>query len=272
MASGDLREAFRKFTTTVGFITTHGPRGPNVMAAEWTYHVSYRPFLVSVHIASDSATHEAIIETGEFGVNLTADDQVLAMGFAGHFSKHEIDKLSSEVFETYPAKRIKAPMIKGCLLNAECRLVQRIPMGDHTAFVGEVIEFSVDGSKGPVVLHRGAHRLGARLRRGARVVVAATPMEAAPGARIVAAGEFTAPKRSSKLIRVAVLGPNGEPVAEATTKTGEDGYFTTEVSLPGELEPGDYTVVARHRAAEGKARLKVVLAVAREPPASSPPT
>ncbi len=258
MASGDLREAFRQFTTTVGLITTRGNQGPNVMAAEWCFNVSYRPFLISVHIAADEATHEAIIEAGEFGVNLVTEDQVLAMGFAGHFSKHEVDKLSSEVFETYPAKRIKAPMIKGCLLSAECRLVQRVTMGDHTAFVGEVVEFTVDGSKGPVVLHRGSHRLGPRLRRGAHVVVAATPSEATPGTKILAAGEYTAPQRASKPIRVALTGPNGAPVAEATTRTGENGHFTVDLALPADSDPGDYSLVARHRGVEGKARLTVV--------------
>lgn len=258
MASGNPREAFRRFTTTVGLITTHGSRGPNVMAAEWTFNISYRPFLISVHVGPEQATHEAIVESGEFGVNLVAEDQVLAMGFAGHFSKYDTDKLSSEVFETYPAKKIKAPMIKGCLLNAECRLVQRVPMGDHVAFVGEVIEFSVDGEKSPVVLHQGAHRLGARLRRGSRLVVAATPMEARPGASIVAAGEFTSPKRAAKPVRVTIPGQGNTSLVEATTKTDEGGYFSVELVLPGDLEPGAYAVVARHRVAEGRARLRVV--------------
>jgi len=36
--SNNVDEAFRQFTTTVAFITTHGSRGPNVMAAEWTFN------------------------------------------------------------------------------------------------------------------------------------------------------------------------------------------------------------------------------------------
>ncbi len=106
-------EAYRLFTTSVALITTAGRRGPNVMAAEWTFNVSYEPFLISVHIAPDEATHEAIVETGEFGVNLVAEEQRVAMAFAGHFSRLDVDKLSSEAFETYPAKRIRAPMISG---------------------------------------------------------------------------------------------------------------------------------------------------------------
>ena len=94
MASTDLNDAFRLFTTTVGFITTNGRRGPNVMAAEWTFNVSYDPFLISVHVAPGEATHEAIVETGEFGVNLVAEHQRVAMAFAGHFSQHEVDKVS----------------------------------------------------------------------------------------------------------------------------------------------------------------------------------
>lgn len=30
-----------KFATTIGLITSDGPYGPNIMACEWTHHLSY---------------------------------------------------------------------------------------------------------------------------------------------------------------------------------------------------------------------------------------
>jgi len=182
------RDVFRLFTTGVALITTAGRRGPNVMAAEWTFNVSYDPFLVSVHIEEGEATHAAIVETGEFGVSMCAEEQVVAMAFAGHFTGQETDKMSSEVFETVPGTKIKTPLIRGSLFTAECRVVQRVEMGDHTAFVGEVVAFSIEGERKPIVLHRGAHHLGPRIERGTKVVVAVTPSTATRGATVTVDG------------------------------------------------------------------------------------
>ena len=65
----------RQFLTNVGLITTDGPYGPNVMAAEWTHHLSYSPSLIAINVRGDDATAENIDHSKEFGVNLAADDQ-----------------------------------------------------------------------------------------------------------------------------------------------------------------------------------------------------
>ncbi|MGQ0797581.1 MAG: flavin reductase family protein [Methanobacteriota archaeon] len=257
MRTTDLDAAFRAFTTTVGLITTNGRKGPNVMAAEWTFHVSYEPFLIAVLVDPENATHAAIQETGEFGVNLVAEDQAAAMGFAGHFSKHDTDKLSSELFETYPGGRIQAPMLKGALLNAECRVVKEFRMGDHTAFVGEVLAFSVDPTKQPVVLHRGARRLGARIERPRAIVLAVTPMHAERGRTVSVDGELAGPGRAGASVDVALVGPEGPSAKGARVQTDAHGHFSVGIDLPGSLKPGAFVVEARTDGAVGRARLDV---------------
>ena len=258
MGSPDLDAAYHAFTTTVGLITTNGSKGPNVMAAEWTFHVSYEPFLIAVLVDPENATHAAITETGEFGVNLVSEEQVAPMGFAGHFSKHDTDKLSSELFETYPGGRIKAPMLRSALLNAECRVVKEVPMGDHTAFVGEVLAFSVDSTRKPIVLHRGPRQMGARIPRVPAIAVAATPMRASPGARVAVDGEMVAPDRGDKAIEVSVVGPQGQRPGSVATRTNAHGYFHAELTVPTEWPKGTYALEARGGQATGRARLEVV--------------
>jgi flavin reductase (DIM6/NTAB) family NADH-FMN oxidoreductase RutF len=257
MGASDPDVAYRLFTTSVALVTTNGPRGPNVMAAEWTFNVSYEPFLILVSIEPGEATHEAIAETGEFGVNLLAEEQVVAMGFAGHFSKHDTDKLSSELFETVPATRIRAPLLKGCLLTAECKLVQRVEMGDHTAFVGEVVAFTVDPRKRPVVLHRGAHALGARIPRPPAIAVAATPMDAPHGGTVTVDGELTGPDRATRPVALAIVDAGGTTRATAEARTDAYGYFQATVELPPSVHAGPYAVVATSGEATGRARLVV---------------
>ncbi len=117
--------------TGVGLITTYTQeRGPNVMAAEWTMTVSHHPPLILVVVHNENAPNEMISKSGEFGVSLAADDQSDIVSLAGSFSRRQTDKFSSGIMRTYQGKRIRAPMIEGAVVNAECILRQTVSFGD----------------------------------------------------------------------------------------------------------------------------------------------
>jgi flavin reductase (DIM6/NTAB) family NADH-FMN oxidoreductase RutF len=54
----------------VGLITSDGRYGPNVMAAEWTHHISYSPSLIAVNIRGRDTIAENIKNSKEFGAKL----------------------------------------------------------------------------------------------------------------------------------------------------------------------------------------------------------
>jgi len=227
------------------------------MVAEWTFVVSRNPFLVSVHLSPKDATHDAITEKGEFGVSLVGEDDVAAMGFAGHFTHHETDKLSSELFETYHAKKIDVPMIKGCPVNLECRLVQQVSMGDHTAFVGEVVEIAIDPAKRPIAYRHGAYQLGPRIERVHGIGVAVTPRVCKPGSEIAIDGELTCLERAGRDVAVSLESADGVKLVAASSRTDENGFFDLKLKVPADLGKGAYRIVARHETSEGGARLAV---------------
>ncbi|MGH9922353.1 MAG: flavin reductase family protein [Nitrososphaerales archaeon] len=149
----------RYFATGVGLITSTGRNGPNVMAAEWTLHISYDPMLIAVFIHKGEATYENIMQTREFGVNMSTDQQTNLVNISGGYSKKEIDKLGlGNLFKLYRAHYIKAPMIKDCIINAECKVVKRYNIGDHTAVIGEVVHAKFDKTKSPLIYHKGTYR------------------------------------------------------------------------------------------------------------------
>lgn len=144
------------FVTNVGLITSDGPIGPNIMAAEWTHQISYTPGLIAIFIRSNHATAENIVAQGEFGVNLASSSQNVIASIAGNDTGYEVDKI--KVLENlgvtfYQAKKIKTIMLKGAALNAECKLIKQIVLGDHNMFVGEILEVS-EGSEIPLVYYR----------------------------------------------------------------------------------------------------------------------
>ena len=152
-------KASRKFVTNLGLITSNGPHGYNIMTAEWTHHISYSPGLIAINIHSHDATAENIRKTKVFGVNLASEDQNFVSSVAGGSSGKDVDKikvLEELGIEFYKAKNIDVLLVKGAAMNAECKVKEIIKLGDHTMFVGEVVEFS-SSNNSPLVYTEGKY-------------------------------------------------------------------------------------------------------------------
>jgi flavin reductase (DIM6/NTAB) family NADH-FMN oxidoreductase RutF len=149
----------RHFATTVALITTSGGKyGDNVMAAEWTMQVSYDPMIIAVFVHR-SPTYWNILASKSFGVNLAVENQAELVNIAGGYSGIEIKKLAVPgTFDTYPGKRIKAPMIRGSALNAECKVVKTEKVGDHIMVLGKVLDAKFDDSLLPLIYTRANYR------------------------------------------------------------------------------------------------------------------
>lgn len=154
----------QKFVSDVGLVTSTGPNGPNIMAAEWTNHVSYSPGLIMLNLGPDKATVENILATKEFGVSLASDKQATATSIAGGSSGRKTDKIGALIdlgYAFFPAKHIKAPLLKGAALTIECKLIKHETIGDHLMLIGEVLEATPTDAM-PLVYHSGIYNhLGA---------------------------------------------------------------------------------------------------------------
>jgi 3-hydroxy-9,10-secoandrosta-1,3,5(10)-triene-9,17-dione monooxygenase reductase component len=152
----------RQFITNVGLITSNGPAGLDIMAAEWTHHISYSPSLIAINVRGHDATAENIQSSKEFGVNLAAADQNVVCSVAGRYSGGKIDKISllkeAGLTNFYTAKSINGLMVKDAAMNAECKLMNQEELGDHIMFVGEVVEISADENIKPLIYHNGRYR------------------------------------------------------------------------------------------------------------------
>ena len=152
--------ASKQFVTNVGLITSDGPWGPNMMAAEWTHHVSYEPGLIMICIHHEDATAQNIDKSKEFGVNIATADQNWVASIAGGSHGQKVDKIAvlKELgVKFYEGKKIKAPMIKDATLNVECELLKTFELGDHVGYLGQAVEVAVDESKPPIAYHAGKY-------------------------------------------------------------------------------------------------------------------
>jgi len=148
----------RYFITGLSMITSRGTKGPNIMTAEWVMQISYKPVLIGVFIHEGSQTLENIDKTREFGINVASQEQTTQISIAGGYSGTELDKLKiKSVFKLIKPKKIKTPLIAGCTINAECKLVKKEKLGDHVMIVGKVVDIRYDDSKSPLLYHRGRY-------------------------------------------------------------------------------------------------------------------
>lgn len=151
-------KAERYFSTGLSLITSRGPHGPNVMAAEWVMQISYSPVLVAIFIHKGSRTIKNIEKTKEFGVNVASKEQTTEVSIAGGYAGSEIDKLEiKNIFKMSKPRKIKTPMILGCTINAECKIVRKEKLGDHVMLVGRVVHIEHDDTKSPLIYHKGRY-------------------------------------------------------------------------------------------------------------------
>ncbi|MGI0017842.1 MAG: flavin reductase family protein [Nitrosotalea sp.] len=154
-------------------ITSRGPQGPNVMTAEWTMQISYNPILIAVFIHKGSHTIKNMEKTKEFGVNVASQDQTSEVSVAGGYSGSEIDKLSlKNIFHISKPHKIKTPMITGCTINAECKLIKTENLGDHVMMIGKVVHIKHDDTKSPLMYHKGRYfGIGSTMEPGRKEVI-----------------------------------------------------------------------------------------------------
>lgn len=117
-----------------------------VMTCGTMAEVSHKPPLLSVSICPERYTHGRILEKRAFAVNfLSIKQKALAVG-CGSCSGKDVDKFKKFNIK-YTLGEEGLLFIDGCLANIGCRLIASHPHGDHTIFVGEMIEARVFGER-----------------------------------------------------------------------------------------------------------------------------
>jgi flavin reductase (DIM6/NTAB) family NADH-FMN oxidoreductase RutF len=152
-------EYHQKFITNVGLITSDGPNGPNIMAAEWTYLVSYTPGQIIVAVGPNKATGENILATKKFGVSIASEKQNWVASIAGGSSGHQVNKidaLKEMGVKFVKGKKLDQLLVEGSSLMAEVKVTDILPKGSHTLFIGDVIDARTTSEK-PLAFHQNKY-------------------------------------------------------------------------------------------------------------------
>jgi flavin reductase (DIM6/NTAB) family NADH-FMN oxidoreductase RutF len=117
---------------------------PNIITLAWVGVANSDPPMISVAIRQERHSYGIIKRTGEFVVNFPTTEILKEMDFCGVVSGSKVDKFSATKLTPMTAEKVKAPLIKECPVNLECRVKQIIPLGSHDLFLGEVAAAHMD--------------------------------------------------------------------------------------------------------------------------------
>jgi len=149
----NYRRIMGNFATGVAIVTTVHEGRIGGMTANAITSVSLDPMLLLFCADKRTRTHGIIDRSGVFVVNiLTEKMRRLAKIFA------ENGRPKEQRFRglKYSTAKTGAPILEGNVAWIECRVVYRYAGGDHTIFVGEVVNAN-QGEGNPLIFHRGRY-------------------------------------------------------------------------------------------------------------------
>lgn len=121
-------------------IVSGNEKEKNVMTADWVTPISYKPFILCVSISPKRYTHKLIKKYGEFVVSVPTMEMLNDVWIAG--TKSGMEKLDKMKLNFVESKKVKTMSIKEAIANIECKVIDERNYGDHTLFIGEVLNYS----------------------------------------------------------------------------------------------------------------------------------
>ncbi|MDY6950656.1 MAG: flavin reductase family protein [Thermodesulfobacteriota bacterium] len=116
---------------------THLKGKANFMALDWLTRVNFKPAMLGICVNKGNASHDAIVDTQEFSVNLPSVDMVEVTDYTGLASGKVVDK--SGLFEVFYGDLQSAPMITQCPLSIECQVIKTVDLPTNAFFIAEIL-------------------------------------------------------------------------------------------------------------------------------------
>jgi flavin reductase (DIM6/NTAB) family NADH-FMN oxidoreductase RutF len=133
------------FPTPVLVVGTYDEQGrPNVMTAAWGGICCSGPPCVAVSIRRSRLTFSNIVLKKEFTISIPSEKHVAEADHFGTASGRDEDKFQTTGLTPVRAEMVDAPYVKEFPMHLECRTVHMFDLGQHTQFIGEIIDVKAE--------------------------------------------------------------------------------------------------------------------------------
>jgi flavin reductase (DIM6/NTAB) family NADH-FMN oxidoreductase RutF len=113
----------------------------NAMTVSFFSEVAHHPTALWVSVAKSAYTHALLGDAGAFSLAVLAWTQRDLAIACGTVSGRGVDKCAGLALGRTPGGFLALP---GALASCGCRVARRLDLGDHTLFVGEILEGETD--------------------------------------------------------------------------------------------------------------------------------
>ena len=150
----EFRSIIGHFVTGVTVITTAADGRLQGMTAHAVTSLSLDPVMVLVCVDKATHTHGILEQSGVFAVNILAEHQEDVSRLFAKRAEPEIGTLRGQPYEI---GETGAPILSDCLAYLECRVKDVLIGGDHSIFLGEVVNERIVNDVKPLVFFRGKY-------------------------------------------------------------------------------------------------------------------
>lgn len=136
----EISLAQRRITHGVYVISAKLGDKVNAMTAAWVCRASFEPPLVTISVGKTRYSHDMIRDSGVFAVNVLGSDNIETGRHFGLKTGKKTDKFAGIDYDT---KATGCPILKDAIAWMDCKVVSFHDAGDHTLFIGEVVDGGV---------------------------------------------------------------------------------------------------------------------------------
>ena len=145
-----IAEALAALTTGIYVLTVRAGERKHGMSSSWATKVSGNPLLLMVAVDKEHLTHQMILQSGAFVLNIVGEKSKQLEDYFYSPASRKPDNLEGFALETGSTG---APLLKDAFASIDCRLVSAHAAGDHTLFIGEVVEARLRMQDRPLTSH-----------------------------------------------------------------------------------------------------------------------
>jgi flavin reductase (DIM6/NTAB) family NADH-FMN oxidoreductase RutF len=138
----------------VVMLTTARKGRADIMTMSWHMMVDFAPPLIACVVSEADYSFAALRATGECVIAIPAVELAPKVVKVGNSSGRDIDKFAAFGLTKLPAEQVKAPLVKECFANIECRVTDTRLVNRYNLFILEGVKAWIDPKqKSPKTIH-----------------------------------------------------------------------------------------------------------------------
>ena len=116
----------------------------NLITLAYVGKVCLKPPIIAISIQPRRYSYHLIEEHHEFVINYPTSDQLREMDYCGTRSGKNVNKWEDLGLNKEVGKVVKVPLVKEFPWNMECKVINRLELGSHVCYFGEVVAVHSD--------------------------------------------------------------------------------------------------------------------------------